>query len=111
MIRLSTSLVIIGLLAAAPAFADADCAVPMAEWQPRDAVAAFADKNGWRVSRIRLDDGCYEVKGYDAKGRKIEVKLDPASLSIIEMEFEDDDHGEGGHGKGEHGDDHEGADD
>ncbi|AWB50340.1 PepSY domain-containing protein [Gemmobacter aquarius] len=103
---MSTSLVIVGLLAAGPAFAKADCAVPMARWQPRDAVAAFAGENGWRVSRIRLDDGCYEVTGFDAKGRRIEVKLDPASLSILEMEYEDDDGGEG-----EDGEDHEGADD
>jgi len=89
--RLSTSLVIVGLLAAAPASADADCAVPMAKWQPRNAVATIAEQKGWRVSRIRLDDGCYEVTGLDAKGRQIKVKLDPASLSIIEMEFEDGD--------------------
>jgi hypothetical protein len=99
MIRLSTSLVFACLMAAAPARAEEDCAVPMAKWQPRDAVTAVAGQNGWRVSRIRLDDGCYEVSGLDAKGRKIEVKLDPATLSIIEMEFEeeegvdnDDDH-------------------
>lgn len=101
MIRLSTSLVIASLLAAASASAETDCAVPMAQWQPRDAVAAFAGKQGWRVSRIRLDDGCYEVTGLDAQGRRFEVKLNPASLSIIEMEFENDDGGE----------DHEGDDD
>lgn len=105
MIRLSTSLVIIGLLAAPPARAEADCTVPMAQWQPRDAVAAFAEENGWRVSRIRLDDGCYEVTGVDANGRRIEAKLDPASLAIIEMEFEDDGN------EGEDGEGHKGADD
>lgn len=92
--RLSTSLVIVGLLAAVPFSADADCAVPMAQWQPRNAVAALAEQKGWRVSRIRLDDGCYEVTGSDAQGRGIEVKLDPASLSIIELEFDDDSGGE-----------------
>lgn len=95
MIRLSTSLVIAGLMAAASAAsAEADCAVPMAEWQPRGAVVELASQNGWRVARIRLDDGCYEVTGLDAKGRRIEVKLDPASLAVVEMEFEDGDGGE-----------------
>ena len=93
MIRLSTTLVAACFLAVAPAHADDDCAVPMADWQPRDAVVQFAVENGWQVSRIRLDDGCYEVEGVDAKGRRIEAKLDPATLSILEMEFED--HGEG----------------
>ena len=102
MIRLSTSLVAACLILAVPARANEDCVVPMADWQPRDAVAQFAAQNGWRVSRIRLDDGCYEVEGLDAQGRQIEVKLDPATLSILEMEFED--HGEG-HGSHEGGDD------
>lgn len=94
MIRLSTSLVIACLVTAAPARAADDCTVPMADWQPRDAVTALAGQKGWRVSRIRLDDGCYEVTGFDAEGRGIEVKLDPASLSVVEMEFEDADGGE-----------------
>ncbi|MBU9698671.1 PepSY domain-containing protein [Rhodobacteraceae bacterium HSP-20] len=94
MIRLSTSLVIAGLLAATPLRADDDCAVPMADWQPRAAVERFAAAQGWHVTRIRLDDGCYEVIGTDATGRHIEAKLDPSRLTVIELEYED--HGEGG---------------
>jgi hypothetical protein len=107
MIRLPTSLVIACLLivapalALAPALADDDCAVPMSEWQPRDAVMHLAETKGWAVSRIRLDDGCYEVTGRDADGRWIEVKLDPATLSIIEMEFEGHGHGGGSHDENE----------
>ncbi|MEZ5885238.1 MAG: PepSY domain-containing protein [Paracoccaceae bacterium] len=106
MIRLSTSLVIACLLATAPARADDDCAVPMADWQPRSAVAEFAAAQGWRVTRIRLDDGCYEVIGTDATGRRIEAKLDPARLTVIEMEYEDH-HEDGGTG----GSSHDGNDD
>jgi len=97
MIRLSTSLVIACLMAAAPAGADDDCAVPMADWQPRAAVEQFAATQGWRVQRIRLDDGCYEVIGTDAAGRRIEAKLDPARMTIIELEYEDHDEGGGSH--------------
>ena len=92
MIRLSTSLVIACLMAA-PVRADDDCAVPMADWQPRAAVAQFAADQGWQVTRIRLDDGCYEIDATDAAGRRIEAKLDPARLRIIELEYEDHDHG------------------
>lgn len=97
MIRLSTSLLAAFLLLTVPALADDDCAVPMADWQPRDAVVRLAEVNGWRVSRIRLDDGCYEVTGQDAEGRWIEVKLDPATLQIVDMEFQDHGHGDGSH--------------
>jgi hypothetical protein len=89
MIRLSTSLVIVCLVAAVPAWADDDdCSVPMADWQPRSAVQDFAAGQGWSVTRIRLDDGCYELSGQDADGRWIEVKLDPSTLRVVEMEFE-----------------------
>jgi hypothetical protein len=73
----------------------------MSEWQPRDAVMQLAETKGWAVSRIRLDDGCYEVTGRDADGRWIEVKLDPATLSILEMEFEGHGHGGGSHDENE----------
>lgn len=90
------TLTILAFLAALPAgaaLADDDCFVPMADWQPRDAVAQFAMAQGWEVRRIRIDDGCYEIDGHDAQGRAIEVKLHPGTLQIVEFEFEGDDHG------------------
>ncbi|SFR40247.1 PepSY domain-containing protein [Litoreibacter janthinus] len=77
-------------IAAGPALADDDCFVPMAKWQPREAAASFAAAQGWSVRRIKIDDGCYEIKGRDADGREIEVKLHPDTLSVIEFEYEDD---------------------
>ena len=70
---------------------DDDCRVPMADWQPREAVQKMAEAKGWIVRRIKTDDGCYEIKGRDTQGREIEVKLDPGTLAIVEMEYEDDD--------------------
>ncbi len=77
---------------ATPALADDDeCYVPMAQWQSRDAVRNWAEKQGWNVRRVKIDDGCYEIKGYDQSGREIEVKVDPATFAIVEFEYEDDD--------------------
>ena len=90
MIGISTRLMLTVVLIATPALASDDCAVPMTDWQPREAVVKLAAENGWELRRIRIDDGCYEVIGRDAEGRSIEVKLDPATLTVIEMEFEDD---------------------
>ncbi len=89
------TLTILAFLAALPAgaaLADDDCFVPMADWQPREAVAEFAIAQGWEVRRIKIDDGCYEIDGRDATGRAIEVKLHPGTLQIVEFEVEDDDH-------------------
>jgi hypothetical protein len=88
------TLTIIGffaLFAPGAALADDDCFVPMADWQPRDAVARLAGENGWTVRRIKIDDGCYEIDGRDADGRRIEVTVHPGTLQVIEFEYEDDD--------------------
>lgn len=90
MIGISTRLMLTLMLIAGPALADNDCVVPMTDWQPREAVIKLAAQNGWKLRRIRIDDGCYEVTGRDSAGRAIEVKLDPATLAVVEMEFEDD---------------------
>lgn len=89
-----TILAFLAGIAAGAARADDDCFVPMADWQPREAVTRFAVEKGWDVRRIRIDDGCYEVEGRDAEGRAIEVKLHPGTLEIVEFEFEDEGHGQ-----------------
>jgi hypothetical protein len=73
------------------ALADDDCETPMADWQPRDAVKQMAESKGWTVRRIKIDDGCYEIMGRDAKGDDIEAKIHPATLAIVEMESEGND--------------------
>jgi hypothetical protein len=94
--RLRKTLAILAALAVLPAgvaFADDDCRVPMADWQPREAVSRLAADEGWIVRRIKIDDGCYEVDGHDAAGRAIEAKIHPGTLQVIDLEYEDDDHG------------------
>lgn len=85
--RAITILGIVAVFAAGPALARDRCTAPMAEWQPREAVLGLAQENGWTVRRIKIDDGCYELDGTDSEGRRIEVKLDPATLRVIKMEF------------------------
>lgn len=76
------------LLASACAYADDDCETPMAEWQPRAAVLQLAERSGWQIRRLKIDDGCYEIKGRDAEGRRFKAKLDPATLEIVSMKRE-----------------------
>lgn len=88
------TLTILAFLAALPAgtaLADDDCFVPMADWQPREAVARLATDNGWTVRRIKVDDGCYEIDGFDSEGREIEATVHPATLEVLDIEYEDDD--------------------
>jgi len=78
--------ILLGALVPGMAVADDDdCSVPMAQWQPREAVEQMAKARGWTVGRIKIDDGCYEIRGQDENGRAIEAKVDPASLSVIRV--------------------------
>lgn len=65
-----------------------DCERPTAEWQSRRAVEQFAQRSGWQIDKLKIDDGCYEIKGRDAEGYRFEVKLDPATLEIVGMKRE-----------------------
>ncbi|MFT6458844.1 PepSY domain-containing protein [Pseudophaeobacter arcticus] len=86
-----TMLSIAALLPAGAALADGDdCSVPRNQWQPREAALQVAQDNGWTVRDFEVDDGCFEIKGRDADGREVEVKLDPATLQVVEMENDDD---------------------
>lgn len=80
-------------LAAAPALADDDCEAPVQKWQSRDAVMQHAAAQGWQVQRLKIDDGCYEIRGRDTQGRSFKAKLDPQTLRVVKMKLRsDDDH-------------------
>lgn len=94
------SLVLGGALGIRAAMADDgdDCRAPLADWKPRDAVRALAQQKGWRVDKLKADDGCYEIKGHDADGKRFKAKLDPVTLDVVRMKRE-------GERKRDHGDD------
>lgn len=92
-----TTLALIAALPAGVALADDDtCRVPQSQWQSREAAMQVAQQNGWTVREVDIDDGCYKIEGRDNQGRTIEAALDPATLRVIELEYEDDDDDRGG---------------
>lgn len=83
---LARQLALLLLATAGPlCFASRDCDSPPAAWQPRSAVQALAERNGWTLDRLKIDDGCYEIRGRDQDGRPFKAKLDPASLQVLRM--------------------------
>ncbi|MBI1418274.1 MAG: PepSY domain-containing protein [Limimaricola sp.] len=79
------------VLGTGPALADDDCYIPMSRWQPRDAVQAMAAQQGWTVLRLKAHDGCYIIHGQDASGRVFDVRLNPATLAILDLNWRDGD--------------------
>ena len=86
-IALGTGLVLLGLVAW-PVRASPSCDVPAESWQPREAVLALAARQRWQVDRLKVDDGCYEIKGRDADGRRFKAKIDPATLEVLRIRHE-----------------------
>ena len=89
-----TVLGLIGLsvfgLSVSPLLAEEErCEVSVSVWQPRSAVIKLAEANGWSVKRIKISDGCYEIKGRDSAGRRIEVMIHPQTLEILFVEYEE----------------------
>ena len=78
-------------LAALPTLADDDCDAPMDRWQSRDAVRQMAARQGWQVQRLKIDDGCYEVRGTDAQGRAFKARIDPETLKVLKLKQSDHD--------------------
>ena len=86
------STTLLGVLLGANALAD-DCSEPVSDWQPRETLRQQVEQQyGWSVQRIKVDDGCYELKGLDRKGNAIEASYSPASLRLrtLEIHFRDD---------------------
>ena len=72
--------------------AEQECRDPIADWQPREVLKKLLEDLGWVVHRIRIDDGCYQVRALDEQGRRVEATYAPASLNLLEFELEDDEH-------------------
>jgi hypothetical protein len=80
------SLLVLSLgVTALPGRAGGDCEAPVDRWQTRDAVRQMAAAQGWQIQRLKIDDGCYEIRGTDAQGRTFKAKVDPETLKVLKM--------------------------
>jgi hypothetical protein len=71
------------LIASGAAFASESCSVPKAEWQPEAALRQKLEAEGWKINRVKVDDGCYEVYGTDGKGERAETYFNPKSFEVV----------------------------
>ena len=86
------SLALAGAVLASLAFTGAalganDCTDPVADWQPREVLRQQLEQRGWDVQRIKVDDGCYEVRGLDKNKNSFKARYAPASLRIRKLEI------------------------
>jgi len=85
----SALLALATVLSVSPALASDDCDAPASRWQSRESVRQMAVQKGWEIHRLKIDDGCYEVRGTDAEGRGFKAKIDPETLEVVKLKQRD----------------------
>lgn len=83
--RLLPIALLIALTASGAARASVDCHRATVDWQPREAVTARAAELGLTTDSLRIDDGCYELRGRDADGNWVTLTFEPATLTVLEL--------------------------
>lgn len=54
-----------------------------ARWQKQETLQKFLEERGWRVRRIKVDGGCYEVYAFNERGERVEAYFHPVTLAPV----------------------------
>ena len=57
--------------------------IPKEEWRPQADLEKMLVNKGWKISRVKITNGCYEVYGRDAKNAKKEVFFHPKTFELV----------------------------
>ena len=57
--------------------------IPKEEWRPQADLEKMLVNKGWKISRVKISNGCYEVYARDAKNDKKEVFFHPKTLQPV----------------------------
>jgi hypothetical protein len=82
-LRLAALTLTLGAAGSALAHGDVRCTTPKAEWQPQMALQTKLVGEGWKVRKVQVENGCYEVYGFDAKGARVEAFFDPKTFERV----------------------------
>ncbi len=56
---------------------------PQEKWQPQATLEKQLTGKGWKVRRIKVDGGCYEVYALNEKGERVEAYFHPLTLEPV----------------------------
>ena len=71
-------------LPASAALAGVECNVPTENMQSWESLIQLTEEFGWSISKMKLDDGCYELNVIDQGGNALKMTVDPATLEVID---------------------------
>jgi hypothetical protein len=58
-------------------------AIPKEDWKPQAELERKLANQGWKISRVKITNGCYEVYGRDEKNGKVEVFFHPKTFELV----------------------------
>ena len=76
-------------LAPTAALADGDVScqkATRAERRPPGELTAKLKKMGWAIRKMQMFNNCYEVYGFDDKGKPVEAFFDPRTLERVAVQ-------------------------
>ena len=56
---------------------------PQSGWKNVEALKAQLTKDGWKVTKAKVDGGCYEVYGTTPEGDRVEAYFHPVTLEKL----------------------------
>lgn len=77
------ALLFVGATGAARAHSDVKCEVPKTEWKPQMELQSKLVGEGWRVRKVQVENGCFEVYGFDEKGARVEAWFNPKTFDRV----------------------------
>jgi hypothetical protein len=54
-----------------------------AKWQTKENLTKKMEAEGWKIRRIKVDGGCYEVYGTTPDGNRVEAYYHPVTLEKL----------------------------
>ncbi len=57
--------------------------IPREEWKPQAELERKLVNQGWKISRVKITNGCYEVYSRDEKNNKVETFFDPKTFDVV----------------------------
>jgi hypothetical protein len=82
--RLCATLLAVGAATGALAHGEFKCDVPKAEWRKQMELQQKLLSEGWKkVRQVKVDNGCYEVYGFNEKNERAEVYFNPKTFDKV----------------------------
>ena len=71
-------------IASLSAFAGQSCTdAPKSSWMSKEQITAQVKGMGYTIKKLDVEDNCYEVKGLDKDGKKVEAYFNPVDGKLV----------------------------